>query len=107
MLAANTNTHTVKNIGAADLILLLPRAICWRSPQSHKPKLFPRVPDRTKVFHVKHFGTIGAQNLRTLRTAAAPCFVRLMGLFVQSQRIGDAAVITSPFLDGASKMYDS
>jgi hypothetical protein len=28
--------------------------------------------DRTKMFHVKHFGTIGAKNLTSLNTNAVP-----------------------------------
>ena len=39
--------------------------------QTHKPELFGGCFNRTKVFHVKHFDTIGAKNLTRSKTAVA------------------------------------
>jgi hypothetical protein len=38
--------------------------------QTHKAGLVPGGLDRTKMVHVKHFGTIGAKNLTRRQTAA-------------------------------------
>jgi hypothetical protein len=38
--------------------------------QSHKPEPFTGSPDLTKMFHVKHFCPIGAENLTRPKTAA-------------------------------------
>src|SRR5450631_2237241 len=40
------------------------------SRQSHKPTLFSGKSNRTKVFHVKHFGTIGPKNFVWPQTTA-------------------------------------
>jgi hypothetical protein len=46
-----------------------------RSPrvgQTHKPGPFADSPDLTKMFHVKHFCPVGAQDLTRSKTAATP-----------------------------------
>jgi hypothetical protein len=39
--------------------------------RTHKPGLVPGGLDRTKMFHVKHFGTIGTKNLTRTKTEVA------------------------------------
>jgi hypothetical protein len=43
-----------------------------RTPQSHRITPFSGTADLTKVFHVKHFCPLGAQNLTRPKTAASP-----------------------------------
>jgi hypothetical protein len=45
--------------------------------------VLPGGADRTKMFHVKHFGTIGAKNLTRRKTAASPDLVRSIDFLVQ------------------------
>jgi hypothetical protein len=49
--------------------------------------------DRTKMFHVKHFGTIGAKNLTSLKTRAVPRSGTINRFLVQLVSGGAAALV--------------
>jgi hypothetical protein len=49
--------------------------------QTHKPGLVPGGLDRTKMFHVKHFGTIGAKKLTRHKTAVPSSICKIDRFF--------------------------
>ena len=61
------------------------------SAQTHKPVLVPGGPNRTKMFHVKHFGTIAGKNLTRHQTAASFDHVRSINFLARFQKRGGGA----------------
>src|SRR5450631_1718070 len=62
-----------------------------RIMQTHKPGLVPGGVNRTKVFHVKRFGTIGAKNFKRRKTIAPSWLEDRTIVFVRSEEGGGDA----------------
>ncbi len=59
--------------------------------QTHKPGRVSGDLDRTKTFHVKHFGTIGAKKLQGVRQRSSFNLVRSINFSDQFQKRGGGA----------------